>query len=196
MLQEKDRFIPVSTGEEIRKKMSDPASQFGKQAAPYMDRGDYIPDNLALSLFYSILEPFDPDSRVVLDGFPRTVPQGEQFADWLTGHGHQLTGCVFLEISSEVAARRMRDRLVCPDCRKTYPTVAGHPTGDRCEGCGGILMQREDDDPVRMQQRIFRHRQQTLPLREWFRERHGLLELDANRETAELRNELVKTFHL
>lgn len=196
MLQEKDRFIPLSTGEEIRKKMADPGSEFGQQAAPYMDRGDYIPDELALDLFHSILEPLDPDSRVVLDGFPRTVPQGEQFAAWVERRNHRLLGSVFLDIDTEVAARRMRDRLVCPDCRKTFPTVAGLPAGRHCADCGGLLIPREDDDPVRMRQRILRHRQQTLPLREWFRERHGLVELDANLETADLRTELVDTFHL
>jgi adenylate kinase len=196
LLQIKDRFIPISTGEEIRKKMSDPNSEFGQRAAPYMDRGDYIPDDLALSLFHSILEPMDPESRVVLDGFPRTVPQGEQFAEWLERKGHRLLGCAFLDIDTEVAAQRMRDRLVCPDCRKTFPTVAGLPAGDRCADCGGRLIPREDDDPVRMRQRILRHRQQTLPLREWYRNRHGLVELDANRETAELRKELVDTFNL
>jgi adenylate kinase len=196
LLRDQDGFIPVSTGEEIRKKMSDPSSEFGQQAAPYMERGDYVPDELALSLFYSILEPIDSESRVVLDGFPRTVPQGEQFAEWVSGKGHRLLGCVFLDLSTEVAVRRMQDRLVCPDCRKTFPTVAGYPTGECCEDCGGRLIPREDDDPVRMQQRILRYRQQTLPLRDWFRDRQHLLELDANRETTELRNELAHTFHL
>ena len=52
-LQERDGFLPVSTGELIRQRMGDPHSDFGRRARPYMDRGDYIPDELAISLFFS-----------------------------------------------------------------------------------------------------------------------------------------------
>lgn len=86
-LQKQNRFLPISTGEEIRKQMADPTSEIGLASALYMDRGDYIPDELALSLFYSILEPMPADSRVVLDGFPRTVPQADTFAAWVEQKG-------------------------------------------------------------------------------------------------------------
>ncbi|MDF3130597.1 nucleoside monophosphate kinase [Kiritimatiellaeota bacterium B1221] len=195
-LQEENRFIPVSTGEEIRKQMADPQSEVGRASAPYMDRGDYIPDDLALSLFYTILEPMDTESRVVLDGFPRTVPQAIALAPWLEAKGHRLIGCVFLNLPVEVAVKRMEARLVCPDCRRTYPTVAGHPVGSECDACGGILIQREDDDPVRMKQRLRRHEEMTNPLREWFEDRKQLLEVDASAGTEDLRKGIVKHFNL
>lgn len=195
-LQEEKQFQPVSTGEEIRKQMADTVSQVGRDSAPYMDRGDYIPDSLALTLFYTILDPMDADSRIVLDGFPRTVPQADAFADWVADKGHRLTGCVFLDLAVEAAVKRMEARLVCPDCRRTYPIVAGHPAGSRCSFCGGELMQREDDDPVRMRQRLLRHQQMTLPLRDWFGQRDQLLELDAGLETGQLCRMIVDKFQI
>lgn len=195
-LQDKNRFIPLSTGEEIRKQMADPASETGRLSAPYMDRGDYIPDSLALSLFYEILDPMPLESRVALDGFPRTVPQADAFSEWVIRHGHRLLGCVFLDLALEVAVRRMESRRVCPDCRCTYPRVAGEPAGKRCAVCGSLLMQREDDDPVRMQQRLLRHTEMTNPLRAWFGERDRILELDAAQETETLRKQIVEKFNL
>jgi len=195
-LHEANDFLPLSTGEEIRKKMSDPSSEFGQKSAPYMDRGDYIPDELALELFYDILGRMPSESRVALDGFPRTVPQAERFSAWVKENGYLLHGCVFLDLPVEIAIKRMEARLVCPTCRRTYPTVAGRPVGSQCEACGGTLIQREDDDPRRMQQRLQRHQEMTFPLRAWFKEREKLLELDASQETRVLRQQLVKYFNL
>lgn len=195
-LQEQQGFIPISTGEEIRKQMADPDSEIGNLSAPFMDRGDYIPDALALRLFYKILAPMPEDCRLVLDGFPRTVPQADSFVSWLTQNHHRMIGCVFLELPVEVAVKRMEARLVCPDCRRTYPTVAGHPAGSHCGACGGILMQREDDDPKRMRQRLKRHEQMTRPLREWFADRKQLVELNAAVDTARLRRQIEKQFNL
>lgn len=195
-LQEENGFIPLSTGEEIRKQMADPTSEIGRASRPFMDRGDYIPDEMALSLFYKILDPMPFTSRLVLDGFPRTVPQADIFSNWVTEKDYGLIGCVFLDLPLDVAVKRMESRLVCPDCRRTYPTVAGEPAGSGCVGCGGTLIQREDDDPVRMQQRLLRHKEMTHPLRDWFGNREQLLEVDASAETEQLREQIVKKFNL
>ncbi|WFB35298.1 nucleoside monophosphate kinase [Kiritimatiellota bacterium B12222] len=195
-LQDVHQFTPISTGEVIRQKMADPLSEVGKAFAPFMDRGDYIPDSLALDLFQDIITDFDPDARVALDGFPRTVPQAEIFADWIKQENHHLVGCVFLDVAVEIAIERMNARLVCPNCRSTFPRIAGHPAGAACLSCGGELMPREDDDPVRMRQRMLRHDQVTAPLRDWFQQRNQLLALNAGQTTTALREEIENTFNL
>lgn len=195
-LELEHRFVPISTGEEIRKQMADPDSEIGKASSPYMDRGDYIPDDLALSLFYTILSSRPPDSRLALDGFPRTVPQAVAFAKWVEENGHNLMGCVFLDLPLEVAIKRMESRKVCPDCRRTYPTVAGEPVEGCCVACGTWLIQREDDDPIRMKQRLLRHKEMTNPLRDWFGQRDQVLELDASLETDLLRKQIKEKFNL
>ena len=187
LLQQQADWIPVSTGEEIRKRMAVPGDEIGDASRPYMDRGDYIPDDLALKLFFSIAEHLPRGGKVVLDGFPRTVHQAEVLEEWLQGEGHAFAGCAFLELAPEVAAERMRQRRVCPSCRKTFPTVAGDPVGEFCdeEGCSDRLIPREDDDPERMAMRVQRHNEQTAPLRDWYQDRGCLLELDASRPTEE-----------
>ncbi len=191
LLESRDAWIPVSTGEEIRKRMAKKDDEIGRRSTPYMDRGDYIPDELALELFFAIVKDIDHHPRVVLDGFPRTVPQAEVFLDWIQSGPHSFRGCVFLDLDPDVAAERMRNRRVCPSCRKTYPLVAGDPAGNRCETCGRELIQREDDDPERMARRVKKHDEVTRPLRDWFRDRGQLIELDASRTTEELAENIL-----
>lgn len=183
LLQEKEGWRPVSTGEEIRKRMANPFDEIGQLSTPYMDRGDYIPDALALRLFFSIVEQLDSTERVVLDGFPRTVPQAEVLSEWVAEKGHTVKACVFLDLAPDAAAERMQNRRVCPDCRKTFPVVAGDPSGERCDACGARLIKREDDDPERMARRVRRHEEVTRPLRDWYQGRGRLQVLDASQPT-------------
>jgi adenylate kinase len=186
LLQAEDGWTPLATGEEIRKQMADPSSEFGRLSAPWMDRGDYIPDDLVQRLFIEVVSGFPPRARVVLDGFPRTVPQAEWLMEWLAAAGHLFRGCVVLAVDPALAADRIRGRKVCPLCRRSSPAVAGDPAEERCP-CGGPLIPREDDDPVLMARRVARHLEKTAPLREWYAARGCMTELDASRPTASLR---------
>jgi adenylate kinase len=191
LLQETDGWTPISTGELIRKRMSDPESDFGKAAKPFMDRGDYIPNALALSLFFSLPEITSPNARLILDGFPRTSVQAEVFHTWCRLENHHFVGCGYIQVPEDVAVARMQQRRICSECRKPFhlefrpSEVAGV-----CDDCGGALMPREDDDPVRLKQRMYRHEEQTRPLKAWFAEREKVAELDGRKDPTHLRNEL------
>lgn len=184
-------WMPISTGEEIRKRMVDPASDIGALSRPFMDRGDYVPDDLANRLFDEILASLDADASVVLDGYPRTVPQAERLTAWFNQTGHQFHGCLFLNIDPLIAEKRMQNRLVCPVCRDTFPRNAGDEQPQMCEKCGVELIPREDDDPERMGRRVRRHHQMTAPLREWYQARSQLIELDASQTPEDLINEIL-----
>ena len=194
-LREHDGYFPVSTGELIRQRMADSTSDFGRKARPYMDRGDYIPDELALSLFFSHLDVCRSERRLVLDGFPRTVPQAEVFRSWCAAAGHFLAGGVFLELDVDLAVARMKDRRVCADCRCPYHLKERPPRRPGvCDACGGRLIPREDDDPERLAQRLRRHHERARPLRDWFETRNLLFRLDARLTPEELRNRFMRIF--
>ncbi len=192
MMQDEMGWRPVSTGEEIRIRMSDPESEIGNLSRPFMDRGDYVPDELANRLFDEIVGTAAADTHLILDGYPRTVPQAERMENWIRDSGHGFEGCLFLQLDPGVAAERMRNRKICPVCRKSFPLIAGSETGDICEECGGVaLIPREDDDPERMGRRVARHYEMTAPLRDWYHERNQLVELDASKTPNDLLQEIV-----
>jgi adenylate kinase len=178
-LQQDSGFLPVSTGEWIRREMADPASKFGRLARPHMDRGDYIPDAAAMELFFHILKSSPEALRLVLDGFPRTIPQAETFMEWVVREGHRLLGAVHLDLDGELAVERMRLRRVCSICRTPYHLQWNPPRrAEVCDLCGGGLILREDDDPERVARRLQRFRDQTDPLIRWFDARGCLVRLD------------------
>lgn len=197
LLERRTGFLPVSTGEVIRQEMSDDQSDFGHRARPYMDRGVYVPDELALTLFFSILKTFSADAKLALDGFPRTIPQAEVFLDWIRGESHRFHGCVHLDLSVEQAVERMKLRRVCSVCRTPYHLVNRPPEiPERCDDCGGLLMMREDDDPERVASRLERFHEQTQPLIQWFADQGNCLELDGGNEPAESVETLIERWNL
>lgn len=185
LLSERFRFQPISTGEVIRREMADATSEFGAKARPYMDRGDYVPDALALTLFFSILKTMPTDARVALDGFPRTIPQAERFRDWIARESHRCFGCVFLEVDVDTAVSRMQHRRVCSDCRAPYHTLLRPPVvAGICDVCGGKVIPREDDDAERIARRLSGFQEQTRPLMSWLREREVCVDLDGGADPA------------
>jgi adenylate kinase len=197
LLERRTGFVPVSTGEVIRREMADAGSEFGRQARPYMDRGVYVPDELALSLFFSILNSFSGSARLALDGFPRTIPQAEVFLEWVKGGGHRFYGCVHLDLSVEQAVERMKLRRICSVCRTPYHLV-NRPTrvAEVCDACGGRLMMREDDDPERVASRLERFDVQTQPLIAWFREKELCVEVDGGEDPVKSVEMLLRRFML
>jgi len=197
LLQTRTGFLPLSTGEIIRREMCDPQSDFGREARPFMDRGDYVPDELALSLFFTILKEVPAGSRLTLDGFPRTVPQAGVFLEWVRKEGHLFRGCVHLDVSVEAAVQRMRQRRICSRCRAPYH-LENRPPGRAgfCDVCGGRLVLREDDDAPRVASRLARFHEQTDPLIGWFAEHSFCLKLDGADDPEDLVRRLMRELSL
>ena len=75
ILAEKYNLLHLSTGDILRHEI-DKKTAIGLEAQSYMNRGNLVPDNVLLTIVKNALTKLK-DSGVILDGFPRTVPQAE-----------------------------------------------------------------------------------------------------------------------
>ena len=70
---------------------------------------------------------------------------------------------------------RMTNRRVCENCGASYHLVAVPPkVPGVCDVCGGKLIQRKDDEPETVKERLEVYHRQTEPLKAFYAER-GLL---------------------
>ena len=139
----------LSTGALLREQVEN-STELGKKAAPILDRGEYLPDDLMCPILADWLER--QAGGWVLDGFPRSLPQAHFLEQWLTTQGQHLDAAVSLEVPFDVLLSRMRSRVECPDCRwsgQRSDLVAG----DRCPECGTPAGRRKDDDEVNFRSR-------------------------------------------
>lgn len=176
-----ERFhIPqISTGDILREHVQR-GSGLGIMARAYMDRGEYVPDELVVRMVMDRLAHDDAQPGFILDGFPRTVPQAVALEAALEHVGSPLSAVLRFAISDDMAVRRLLNRWTCPACKRTYNMEFKPPANDRvCDADATALERRSDDDELTVRRRLALYREQTAPLEAFYRERELLIEIDA-----------------
>ncbi len=176
-----DRFsIPrISTGDILREYV-EVGTALGLQARAYMDRGEFVPDDVVVRMVMDRLGEPDAEKGFILDGFPRTVPQARALDSALAEADTPLTAVLQFVISDGMALRRISGRLTCPVCKRIYHTEFSPPAVDMvCDVEGAELERRSDDDELTVLRRLALYRDQTAPLEQFYAERGLLREIDA-----------------
>jgi len=156
---EKYSLVHMSSGDILRAERA-AGSELGQKAQSYMDSGGLVPDDVIIGMMIGAMKK--ASGGYVLDGFPRTVVQGEELDKALESNGEKIDAVVSLEIADEIVAGRMTGRRSCPDCGAVYhvdnlkPKVEG-----KCDKDGSELVQRKDDKPEVVEHRLKTYHEQT-----------------------------------
>lgn len=160
----------ISTGNILRAAIAD-GTETGLKAKSYMDAGQLVPDEVILNIVKERLEQPDCQKGYILDGVPRTLPQAQA----LEAMGVTFDKVVSLEVSDDSIVQRMSGRRVCAKCGAPYHVSAKPPKVEGvCDTCGGALIQRKDDKPETVLDRLGVYHAETEPLKEFYAQR-GLL---------------------
>lgn len=172
-------FVSISTGEMLRQAM-EAGTPLGQTVEDYVKRGELVPDELMAAVLQERLSQGDTGNGVILDGFPRTLPQARILEKMLQERHWQLCGVLYLHVAEEVVQQRLGGRRVCVQCGAGYhihtlpPKVEG-----RCDNCGAELSIRSDDTPEAIRNRLEVYRERTEPLIAFYTERDLLDRIDA-----------------
>jgi adenylate kinase len=179
ILSERLDIPQISTGDILREHVQE-GSRLGIEARTYMDRGEYVPDDLVVRMVEERLGEADASKGFILDGFPRTVRQAQALEVALAELGTPLTAVVKFTISDPTAIRRITGRYTCPTCKRTYHQEWKPPANDLlCDVDGTPLEKRNDEDELTVKRRLAIYREQTEPLERYYEERGLLREVDA-----------------
>lgn len=174
---EKLSIPAISTGNIIREALAN-GTEMGMKAKAYMDEGKLVPDDVVIGIIRERLAKDDCKNGFILDGFPRTIPQAEA----LDQMGIVIDRVISIEVPDEKIAARMAGRRVCPKCGASYHTEYKKPAQDGiCNACGSELIQRKDDAPETVLERLHVYHEQTEPLKDYY-ENAGKLRLVIGQE--------------
>jgi adenylate kinase len=189
-LAEHYRIFHLATGDMFRDAAA-AGTELGREAKGYMDRGFLVPDDIVNGLVREQLHVDDRAHRgFVLDGFPRTRHQAEELDTMLAGAPLDLA--IDLDVPTEVVLHRIAGRRVCASCGANYH-VDNPPEHDwTCDVCGGEVVQRDDDTPDAVMQRLELYEMKTLPVIQYYRRAGILAHVDASAETEEVFKRLVE----
>ena len=150
----------------------------GKRARPFVKAGQLVPDDLVNTLVAERFESPESPQCFILDGYPRTVAQAEAFDRELRKCGQTLTRVIRFLVDEEELVRRVAGRLSCPKtaCKATYHIDSRPPrVPGICDECGTALIQREDDKPETVRERLAIYRKQAEGLAAYY-QAQGLLQ--------------------
>ena len=170
--------VPHVAPGDIFREAAKTGAALGLEAKRYMDRGELVPDDVVIRMIAERLARPDAKQGFILDGFPRTTDQAAALDAFLADSGHALDRVVFFDVPEAEIVRRLTGRRVCSQCGTPYNIVSWPPkVADRCDRCGGELVQRADDREDTVRTRLGVYHRQTAPLLEHYRQRGSLVTL-------------------
>ncbi|MEM2083199.1 MAG: nucleoside monophosphate kinase [Nitrososphaerota archaeon] len=175
----KDKFglEKISTGDIFREAVKS-GSELGKEVEKYLKSGQLVPDDVVIKV---VKEKIKNLENFILDGYPRTVKQAKALDKIV-----KIDAIINIIASKEIIVEKLSGRRICsnPKCDGNYNIADIHRTIDgieyilppllpkedmKCDKCGSPLIQREDDKPEVIEERLNIYEQQSKPVLQYYK---------------------------
>lgn len=191
-ISDKYNIPHISTGDIFRENIKN-CTELGKLAKSYMDAGELVPDKVVVDLVADRISKDDCENGFVLDGFPRTIPQAESLSEELAKVDMKIDYAINVDVPDEVIIERISGRRACPKCSKIYHTIYNPPKNEGvCDIDGAELIQRNDDKPETVLNRLQVYHKQTKPLIEYYSKVGCLYDIDGTKTSGEVFSDIDK----
>ncbi|MFC1804646.1 adenylate kinase [Candidatus Omnitrophota bacterium] len=189
----KELALPhISTGDILRSNVAQ-ATDLGKQAKDYMVKGALVPDGLVTQMLAERFKQPDTGKGFILDGYPRNISQAKALDEILARNQIGIGMVVYLQASEDVVIARLSGRLVCKECNRIFHVKNMPPkTEGVCDSCSGKLIQRADDKPATIKERLKVYEQESAPVTEYYASDNKLYRLDADKDAQEVIDEILR----
>ncbi len=157
----------ISTGAMLREAIAN-KSELGRVAEGFISKGELVPDEVVIGIVKDRLTHDDCKNGYILDGFPRTVAQAKALDKMLPD---AIDIALSLEVEDDKIIERLTGRRECEKCKATFHIV-NNPSqkGEVCDKCGSKLIQRADDSPETIKNRMSVYHAQTEPIKDYYAE--------------------------
>ena len=181
VISEKLSIPQISTGNILREAVKN-GTECGIKAKSFMESGALVPDEVVIGILKDRIAEDDCKNGFILDGFPRTVPQAEA----LEKMGVNIDKVLSIDVEDAAIQARISGRRVCEKCGASYH-IQYNPTkvDGICDKCGGNVVQRKDDAPETVIERLKTYHVQTAPLADFYAERGKLVRVKGQDGVAE-----------
>jgi adenylate kinase len=180
----------IATGDMLRANVKE-ETDLGKEAKRFMDAGELVPDELIVAMAAARLKQEDAADGFILDGFPRTIAQAEALNKQLSEMGRRVTAALLIDVPDEELVKRLSGRRVCVKAGHNYHVQFDPPKHEGvCDQDGSRLVQRDDDKPEVIENRLRVFHEQTSPLVDYYDERGLLRRIDGTRPPTEVHDHI------
>ena len=173
--------IPVISTGVILREAVDKKNKLGIEAENIMRKGGLVPDHIILEIIKERIKQEDCKNGYIFDGFPRNIEQANSLEKLNKELNEYIDYVFYFEIPFSEIIKRLSNRRVCRKCGTNYNLVFNPPKKDNaCDICNRELYQREDDKEETIKNRLEVFAKQTIPLKNYYKEKKLLKVIDAN----------------
>ena len=174
---ERTGLLHLSTGDMFRENLRN-GTELGNLAKTYMDQGELVPDDVTIGMLLERIGRDDAAAGCLFDGFPRTVDQARALDEALSEQGNDIAVTILIDVSNEEITRRLGGRVSCATCGSVFHKMFNPPDADSpC--CATVKMiQRDDDQPEAIANRLQVYADQTEPLVAYYSEAGKLIKVN------------------
>ena len=155
----------ISTGDILRQEIKE-QTELGTIAEEYIKTGQLVPDDIIIKMLAEVIDANPQTKGFIFDGFPRTIAQGEALDQLLREKNTSIIAVLNLAVDEEELLNRLIKR--------------GKESG------------RADDNPVVIQNRLEVYRNQTEPLKEYYKKKGKLLTVKGNNSIEDVFEKIVE----
>lgn len=172
----------ISTGDMFRSAIKE-GTTLGKKAKEFMDEGNLVPDEVTIGIVEERLQKDDCKDGFLLDGFPRTIAQAEALDALLSSMNKRIDHVLHIDVPEENLVERLTGRRICPSCGATYHVLYNPPKEEgKCDNDNSELIQRDDDQPETVKNRLAVNIKQTQPLLDFYQKQGYLKTINGNQD--------------
>jgi adenylate kinase len=192
-LEQTHGLVQLATGDMLRAETAS-GSALGRRIKAIMDSGALVSDDIVIELIESRITAPEAKRGVILDGFPRNVPQAEALDAMLARHGLKLDHVILMDVDEAALTDRLAGRFSCGKCGASYHEPYHRPVAAGvCDVCGATdFVQRPDDRPEAVKTRFDVYRRQTAPILPYYRDRGILTTVDGMGEIDDVTRQIER----
>lgn len=164
----------ISTGDIFRAHLRG-GTPLGLEVKQYLDAGRLVPDALTCQIVADRIAQPDCAAGYILDGFPRSLPQAEEFQRLLETRGERVDLAINIDVTDEEIVNRLGARRSCAKCGAIYNLKFSPSKREGvCDVDGEPLIQRQDDQETTIRERLRVYHETTEPIIAYY-EQQGIL---------------------
>ena len=185
LLKDDFNLVHISVGDIFRWHIQH-HSKLGARVKRIVASGQLVSDDMVWEVVKERLDQHDWNFGFILDGFPRNETQALAFLE-----SYDIDAVIEIDVPDEMVFQRMLSRRLCSGCGLDYNLIQSRPKiPDTCDVCGGQLVQRPDDNPDAIRERLADYHAKTRPILELFRRKELVVAVDGTRSPKEIQAEI------
>lgn len=178
LLADRLGLLHISTGDMFREAAA-AGTELGTRAQEFMNKGELVPDEVTIGMLLERIAQPDAAKGIMLDGFPRTIPQAEALDRALDERASQIDAVLYIEVPEDQLMGRLTGRWTCPTCGTIYHELTKPPrAAGVCDEEGTTLTQRADDQAETVKARLDTNREWTEQLADYYEAASKLHHID------------------